>query len=137
MTVTPKSVVDWQIETISAFVIKQKRDRYIEKITSTKKRGEFLKTLAHFADFDPRYIVRIAPSSQHAPNIECLLRAKGATETCLAISEMTSIDAKFIPLADALKSTIGYQMGTILCCIPGRLAFFENEDGRYILERRT
>ena len=110
MTVTPKSVVDWQIETISAFVIKQKRDRYI---------------------------VRIAPSSQHAPNIECLLRAKGATETCLAISEMTSIDAKFIPLADALKSTIGYQMGTILCCIPGRLAFFENEDGRYIFERRS
>jgi hypothetical protein len=137
MSATLKSSTDWQIETISAFVIKQKRDRYIEKISSTKKRRELVKSLAHFSDFDPRFIVRIAPSSQHALNIESLLRAKGAPETCFAISEMTSIDSKFVSLADALKSTIGYQMGTILCCIPGRVAFFENEDSRFILERKS
>jgi hypothetical protein len=137
MNTPSKSPIDWQIETISAFVIKQKRDRYVEKLSSEKKRREFVKSLAHFADFDPRFIVSIAPSLQHAPSIESLLRAKGAPETCLAISEMKEIDSKFIPLADALKRTIGYQMGTILCCLPGRLAFFESEDGRFILERTS
>lgn len=28
-------------------------------------------------------------------------------------------------------------MGTVLCCIPGRLAFVETEDERYILERHN
>jgi len=36
----------------------------------------------------------------------------------------------------ALKETVGRQMGTILCCIPGHLAYFENEDERFILERK-
>ncbi len=35
----------------------------------------------------------------------------------------------------ALNETVGYQMGTLISCVPGRLAYFENEDGRWILER--
>jgi len=38
-------------------------------------------------------------------------------------------------LQTALEKTIGYQMGTFISCIPGKLAYFEDEDGRYILER--
>jgi hypothetical protein len=30
---------------------------------------------------------------------------------------------------------IGYGMGTIICCIPGKLAFVESEEGRFILEK--
>jgi hypothetical protein len=30
---------------------------------------------------------------------------------------------------------VGHQLGTILCCITGHLAYFENEDDRFILER--
>jgi hypothetical protein len=35
----------------------------------------------------------------------------------------------------ALKTTIGYGMGTIISCIPGKLAYFEDEEQRYILQR--
>jgi hypothetical protein len=129
--------LDWQIATISAFVVKNKRGRYIDKISSTKKRGQFVANLSHFSDFDSRFIVRIAPSSQHPSDIESLLRAKGAPESCLAISEISAIDSQLIPLAYALKQVVGYQMGTILCCIPGQLAYFENEDCRFILEHKT
>src|ERR1017187_113186 len=110
--------------------------RSVEKISSPKKRPEFVRNLAHFADFDPRFIVKITPSSQHPPNIESILRAKDAPETCLAISEIDSIDFQRVSLTDVLKQIVGYQMGTILCCIPGRLAYFENEDARFILERK-
>jgi hypothetical protein len=37
----------------------------------------------------------------------------------------------------ALKETVGRQMGTFISCIPGKLAYFEDEDGRYILERKS
>lgn len=137
MTTDIKPAMNWEVETIRAFVFKQKRDRYVEKISSPKKRTEFIQNLCHFADFDPRFIVKIAPPSQHPPNIESILRAKGAPETCLAISEQSSLDSKYLRLDAALKEVVGGQMGTILCCIPGRLAYFENEDGRYILERKS
>jgi hypothetical protein len=81
-------------------------------------------------------MVRIASSSQRPANIESILRSKGAPEDCFTMSEIGSIDARILPLADALQKIVDYQMGTILCCIPGRLAYFENEDDRFIFERK-
>jgi hypothetical protein len=42
-----------------------------------------------------------------------------------------------MPLADALRKIVGNGMGTFLSCVPGRLAYFEDEDGRWILERHN
>jgi hypothetical protein len=36
MSTNSKTTVDWQVETIRAFVMKQKQDRYVEKISSPK-----------------------------------------------------------------------------------------------------
>jgi hypothetical protein len=38
-------------------------------------------------------------------------------------------------LEAALKETIGYQMGTFISCVLGKLAYFEDEDDRFILQR--
>jgi hypothetical protein len=38
-------------------------------------------------------------------------------------------------MVEALKQIAGHGMGTVLSCIPGRLAFVETEDERFILER--
>lgn len=52
-----------------------------------------------------------------------------------AISEDPTLDQKEFPLAEALERVVGRGMGTVLSCIPGRLAFVETEDERFILER--
>jgi hypothetical protein len=52
-----------------------------------------------------------------------------------AISEDPALDQKQLPLVEALKQIVGCGMGTVLSCIPGRLAFVETEDERFILER--
>jgi hypothetical protein len=62
---------------------------------------------------------------------------KGAPETCYALSEDSELDGKEIPLSEALKEVVGCGMGTFLSCLAGRLAYFEDEDGRWILERRV
>lgn len=127
--------MDWQVETIRAFVIPQKRERYVEAVSNDKRRRKFIAKLSHFDDFDPRWIVQIAPASQNPEAIKAMLTKRGATATCQAISEFVELDGQEIPLTDALQKVIGYEMGTILCCVPGRLAYFESEETRFILER--
>jgi len=126
---------DWQGETIKAFVIPQKRDRYAEAVSNAKQRKKFVASLSHFDDFDSRWIIRVEPSSQHAATLHAILVTHGAPPTCWAISESTDLDGKEVELKTALERTVGYQMGTVLSCIPGRLAYFENEDVRFILRR--
>jgi hypothetical protein len=46
-----------------------------------------------------------------------------------------TVEHREMDLGAALKETIGYQMGTFISCIPGKLAYFEDESSRYILER--
>jgi hypothetical protein len=52
------------------------------------------------------------------------------------MSEDSDLDGKELPLLEALKKVVGYQMGTFLSCVPGKLAYFEDEDDRWILVRR-
>jgi hypothetical protein len=56
-------------------------------------------------------------------------------ESYSLISEDPALDQKELPLVHALEQIVGCGMGTVLSCIPGRLAFVETEDERFILER--
>jgi len=38
-------------------------------------------------------------------------------------------------LQTALEEGVGYQMGTLISCVLGSWLYFEDEEGRYILER--
>ena len=51
------------------------------------------------------------------------------------ISEEKTLDARDVPLEEVLGVVVGREIGTILCCVPGKLAFVESEDGRFILEK--
>jgi hypothetical protein len=122
---------------VSSFIIPQRQSRYLELLEKPKRRKDITRSLAHFKHLDPRYIVPIAPREQHVPEILRLLKAKGAPEKCYALSEDDELDRKEVVLADALKTIVGRGMGTFLSCIPGKLAYFEDEEDRWILERRA
>ena len=123
-----------EIDTIKAFVNSNKRDRYVAFVTNQKRRKDFLRDLAHFDDFDARYIVRIPTADQTPAGIEALLLARGAGSSCHVMSEWSSLDGREMSLSEALGEVIGNGMGTILCCKSRQLAYFENEDQRFILE---
>lgn len=127
--------MDHEIDAIRSFVVKAKRDRYISSLSSPRKRTEFVRKLAHFKDLDPKYKVLIPPPKRSPAGVADILRSKGAGSHCWVMSENPEIDGQELPILEALKRTIGYGMGTILSCSPGRLAFFESEDERCILER--
>jgi hypothetical protein len=54
---------------------------------------------------------------------------------CWVISEDAEIDGRESDLESALENVSGTGMGTILSCIPGKLAYFEGEDERLLLAR--
>jgi hypothetical protein len=121
--------------TIKAFVIPSRQQRYLDFLTRPKRRPSFTTELAHFKALNPDYAKSIPPAQHDTFSIAKLLASKGAGRKCWVISENTELDAQEMDLETALRATVGRGMGTIISCIPGRLAYFENEDGRYILER--
>jgi|SRR5579859_5165453 len=124
---------------VRAFMVPQRRKRYLEFLQNQSGREKIKKRLAHSLtlDLDERYAHRIQ-GSQHSPEaILALLRQKGAPHMCRAISENEEIDGREIELGSALKIVVGCQMGTVLSCLPGRLAYYEAEEmsERYLLDR--
>jgi hypothetical protein len=122
---------------IQAFVRPDRRQRLLELLTNSNGRRKLRESLAHFRDLDPRFAQRVPASKQHAPDIEAILREKGAPDLCHVLSESEKLDGRELLLALALGGILGQGMGTFVSCIPGRLGYFEAEDAgeRYILER--
>lgn len=121
---------------VLSFIIPARQSRYLELLGKSKRRDDITSALAHFKHLDMRYAAVIPSHRQHAADILRILKAKGAPDTCYALSEDGELDGKEIALQDALKSVVGYGMGTLLSCVPGTLAYFEDEEGRWILERK-
>lgn len=116
-------------EFVRSFISNQKRDRVLMFLSNPKRRLEFTQKLAHFDGFEPRYVSRITASVAHtAEELAAVLRSKGSTEMIWAISGNKELDGRAWLLDEALKTVWGSSYGTILSCIPGKLAFFRGEE---------
>jgi len=106
-------------------------------LASRNRRGKALKELAHLHCLDRRHTVRVPPHAQTCSGVQSELMERGAPDFCWVISENLSIDGRKMGLLEALAAVIGQGAGTLLACVPGRLAYYEGEEPgeRYILER--
>lgn len=118
---------------VRSFFVKGKRDRYLS-LLGGKRRGEALDRLNHLWDLDPRYVKELASSA----DVLSLLRERGAPEKAYVLSDVPELDGREMPLAEVLEAiNSGYDLGTIVSSIPGRLAYYHGEYGeqRILLER--
>ena len=120
-----------------SFISKARRERALELLASSKNRHKFTSKFDHHGRdyFIPECIRSIEPRHQHPPNIADILRAMGAPETCHVIGG--EHDGQDMELLTALKQIVGYGTGTVLSCIPGKLAYFEGEIRERFLLVRT
>jgi hypothetical protein len=132
--------------TVKAFVVRGRQERFSSFLLNPKNRKKFTQELAHFRWFDGRFATAVSwkvdPSLklwdrylQGKENVSRLLKSKGAGQTCWVISEDSKIDGQELRLESALETVLGSGMGTILSCLPGKLAYFEGEDEALILVR--
>ena len=118
---------------MDTFVVPRKRNRMRAFVSSRRNRRKFVAELYHFNSFlDSRY-VHEAPTDAELLEV---LRRKGAPETCHLISVDRELDGRDMALEEALEAVEAAE-GTIVDCIPGRLAYYRGEDpgGRWILSR--
>jgi hypothetical protein len=130
------NIVNHEQSVLRAFILPTMRKRYVEFLATPKRRKKLLEQLAHFKHLDPRFVVEIAPNKTNPVEVARLLAARGAGSNCWVISEASALDGREMDLREALQRTIGYGMGTILSCVPGKLAYFEDEESRCILQRK-
>ena len=139
---------DHEAAVIRAFVQRDKQDRFLGFLANPKNRKKFTESLSHFHWFDQRFAASIPWKVDQNPkltqwekhvsgieNIYRLLKSKGAGPTCWVMSEDSEIDGRELGLRAALEHVNGRQIGTILSCVPGKLAYFESEDETLLLAR--
>lgn len=122
---------------LSAFIQPERRERYLALLTSNRGRRKLREKLAHLRDLDARFAHRIPPAAQSSAEIGRLLKSRGAPDMCYVVSENAEIDDHELALDEALEIVVGRGLGTLLSCLPGRLAYFEGEEAgeRFLLER--
>jgi len=114
-------------EFVRSFIQKERRERCSFLLSHPSRRRRFTAELAHFKWLDERFASPV-PGSLTAVELLSLLKRNGAGPNVWVISEDRSIDGRALPLEEAIDSIWGGSMGSVLSCIPGRLAFFRGEE---------
>jgi hypothetical protein len=120
---------------VNAFITREKRARYLQLLATPKRRGDILGRLYHNLDLLHGTYHEVTGADKSADKVEQVLRSKGAREMCYVISPEPDIDQRTVPLAEILMTLFETDGVAILCCLPGRLAFYKAEDEAYLLER--
>jgi len=124
---------------VRAFIVKDKQERYLQFLASPKRRREILDRFNHVLDFDPKFATLVPKELRTADKLIQLLGQRGAAETCHVMADTLDIDGEDSPLREALAEVIAHDFGSVLCCLPGRLAFHKAEaieQAWYIFERK-
>jgi hypothetical protein len=122
---------------ISAFASPERAERYLTLLKNRRGREKLRASLAHDFALDHRYATPVEGPQSSLAAIEQALRKLGALDTCYCLSENKELDGRESALSDALATTVGYGMGTLISCVPGVLAYYEGEgpNDRWILHR--
>jgi hypothetical protein len=122
-----------------AFVVSNKRQRYLGLLATKRGRDKIRAALDHFDDLDPRFCKQVASSDQSLRGVLRILRGLGAPSQCYVMSSHSELDGREMDLAEALAEVIGRSSGTLISCVSGRLAYFEGEEPkrRFICHRES
>ncbi len=129
--------MDVEEATLRAFIRRERRQRYVALLSSRVKRKKLLGELDHRVegDLDGRFAWPLWRHADSPSGLYDFLRQRGAPERCHVISSIPELDGNEMDLREALEQIHATGMGTLISCIPGRLAYYEGELVRVFLER--
>ena len=118
---------------IENFIIKSKRERYLNFIKKSKTRKKFTDELAHFSN-QLELFEEIKNNERSV--IDAQLKRLGLKGECYVISENNELDGKRMAIDKALSEAIGMGMGTLIVFGDAELVFYEGEgpSDRWIIE---
>ncbi|HEV3252625.1 MAG TPA: hypothetical protein VGZ71_16815, partial [Puia sp.] len=100
-----------EILTVNRYFQKEKARRFVDFILNDKKRPKFISALAHLKDLDYSKFQKVKKDEKE---LVLKIMTDRNLSKCYVISENKRIDQQFMSVEEALTSTIGYGMGTII-----------------------
>lgn len=127
-----------EFQFIQGLLDPKKKERYESLYNSIKSRKKFVHALAHNNVFNVRYIHKLKSSEDSVENTLKALTSKGASNIGYVISEDSQLDRKVMPIEDALIKIRWSMRASVVCCIPGKLLYYEDEppSQRYLIEAK-
>jgi hypothetical protein len=127
--------IDIESKVIERFVIKTKRDRYLNFIKSEKTRPKFINDLSHINFFREDLFDKVEGNEYEF--IKQRIKLLGNPNDCYVISENQRIDKKRLDIDTALTETIGADQGTLLVFGDAEILYSEAEgfNNRWISKR--
>ncbi len=121
------------------FVVPTKRERVAALLTTARGRRKLVADLPHFDSWHDGSLVPIPAHQQTAEAVLGELLRRGAPAFAYVTSARRALDARTLPLADAVRAVVGSSSGTVISCIPGSLAYYEGEEhgARWFLWNRA
>jgi hypothetical protein len=118
---------------INKYVIKEKRNRYLNFIAKEKTRKKFTRELAHTLDLDWRKFREISGNDSEKKLIISKIEANKHISSCYVISYWEKYDGKLFSVDDAINDIIGEQE-VILIFGNAEVVYYEGEapGNRYI-----
>lgn len=108
---------------LRAFVVAAKRDRLLALFGRAKRRRQAREALNHFAGWDRRWATPVGSSADAL----ALLRQAGAPPECHVMADSPEVDGRGLSLEEAVAACEMESFASVLCCVPGELAFFFDE----------
>jgi hypothetical protein len=126
---------EFESQLVSAFIAKNIRDRYRFLLCSSdpRKRSQCLDRLNHCDDFDPRFVTWLPQDPRSVTRklkVADLLRQRGSPECVYVMTAGSAVDGTMISLSDALHEIELAGWGALISCIPGKLAYYYDEQGQ-------
>ena len=119
---------------VRAFIVPHKQERYLAMLANPKKRSKILRLLYHKLDTISAKTFAIAGRDHNHVSVVDVLRRKGAGTLCYLISPERELDQQEMPLEKVIDQLISQDSTAIVCCMPGRLAYYKAELNQSILE---
>lgn len=128
---------DLESKVIQRFIVKGKQDRYLQFVNSPKNRKKLIANLAHFRDLQPDAFDLVSGIEEDIVR-QALAQQGISASTCYVISENRRIDTLTLSLSEAMRETVGHQMGTLLVFGNADALYYESETMkiRYISKPR-
>jgi hypothetical protein len=124
---TKNPAVSHEQSFVEAFTVGNAKRRLLELLHHEKRRDDFLSELHGTGDqIDLRHAQNV-PGGASADWIVGHLKQLGAPDSIYVFSSLTSLDRREFSLAEVIPEILGHQMGTVVSCIPGKLAYWEAE----------
>ena len=113
-----------EAETVAAFVVPARRQRWVDGLTDPRRRRKLLARLSSGADFTKslgRELTVSVRRDAQVDSVVALLRERGARDLCRVVAQDDDVDGRSLPLREALDAVVD-DGGALLICVPGRLA---------------